>query len=323
MCCEVTEDMLEAVADMDSPPPTAGERTDIQVIRPGRVTVFDPTNTRARLADLEGDIAKFRQLRDWPKLMEAVNDKVAEQEGFVHWWDGPEGVRDKGGPKGYTDVSLAGHRLWTADEAAELTGFDKQQVSRWRVATRPSNIEKYRERLFGGAYRPAFDTVENHRAQGTGENEWFTPEEYLEAARAVLGSIDLDPASNDIAQRVVRAATYYTKEDNGLDKPWKGNVWLNPPYSQPLIGQFGERLVSEYMSGTVPRAIMLTHNYTDTAWFHAAEREATLICFTRGRIKFVDASGDECNPTQGQAFFYYGNEPEIFRDVFERFGFIR
>ena len=32
-------------------------------------------------------------------------------------------------------------------------------------------------------------------ALGTGENEWFTPQDYLVLVRRVLGAIDLDPAT--------------------------------------------------------------------------------------------------------------------------------
>lgn len=33
----------------------------------------------------------------------------------------------------------------------------------------------------------------------TGEIEWYTPRQYLEAVVEVMGNIDLDPASSDAA----------------------------------------------------------------------------------------------------------------------------
>ena len=69
--------------------------------------------------------------------------------------------------------------------------------------------------------------------------------------------------------------------------------------------------------------ILLTHNYTDTAWFHAAAGQCAALCFTRGRIRFVGASGEIAAPTQGQAFFYFGPSIERFRETFGGFGLIR
>jgi hypothetical protein len=63
-------------------------------------------------------------------------------------------------------------------------------------------------------------------------NEWYTPSEYIEAARLVMGSIDLDPASCEYANETVMAGEYFNKEDDGLSQSWFGNIWLNPPYGR-------------------------------------------------------------------------------------------
>lgn len=46
----------------------------------------------------------------------------------------------------------------------------------------------------------------NHQLLNSSQsNEWFTPARYVEAAREVLGSIDLDPASCEAGNRIVQA----------------------------------------------------------------------------------------------------------------------
>lgn len=166
-------------------------------------------------------------------------------------------------------------------------------------------------------------TGQHFRTQFTGEQEWYTPQRYIEAAREVLGIIDLDPASTLKAQQIVQARLFYSEDNDGLKHQWYGQVWLNPPYTQPLIQRFIEKLIKEHQSGRVQEAILLTHNYTDTLWFHKAQGACQLICFTRGRIKFINPHGDAASPAQGQAFFYFGWRAKRFQSVFKNFGFIR
>ncbi|MGB3501854.1 MAG: DNA N-6-adenine-methyltransferase [Mesorhizobium sp.] len=161
------------------------------------------------------------------------------------------------------------------------------------------------------AYKPNF----------SGDNEWYTPARYIELARSVLGQIDVDPASNDFAQQTVRATTFYTIDNSGLDKPWHGRVWMNPPYGRGLIGPFISKLVAEYRSGRCSQAVVLTNNATDTAWFASLFGAASAVCFTRGRIPFYSPTrSNGATLPMGQLFAYLGDRPAIFSSTFEAVG---
>ena len=51
---------------------------------------------------------------------------------------------------------------------------------------------------------------------------------------------DLDPCSPIGGIKDAPIKYYYTAEDDGLSKEWFGNVWVNPPFSNPR--PFMERL---------------------------------------------------------------------------------
>lgn len=160
-----------------------------------------------------------------------------------------------------------------------------------------------------------------HVANNSGNNEWYTPADYIALARAVMGGIDTDPATSEIANRTVQAAQIFTAEDNGLTKQWSGRVWCNPPYAQPLIAEFAEAIASKFEAGEIEQACVLVNNGTETGWFQRMLQAASAVCFPRSRIRFVDPDGNPSGaPLQGQAVLYLGNAPETFASVFSEKG---
>ena len=159
-----------------------------------------------------------------------------------------------------------------------------------------------------------------HVTKNTGNNEWYTPSIYIDMARDVLGSIDIDPASSQEADTVVKAKKYYTAEDDGLSHEWKGKVWMNPPYARVLISGFCKKIVKEFNDGNVTEAIVLINNATETINFQEMLQQATAVCFPKGRMKFWYPGRKIATPLQGQAFFYFGENKDKFISVFKVLG---
>lgn len=162
-----------------------------------------------------------------------------------------------------------------------------------------------------------------HVAQNSGENEWYTPSALLEMARDIMGSIDCDPASSEIANERVKAKIFFTKFQDGLTKKWEGNIWLNPPYAQPLIGQFAEAVSRKFESGEINQVMVLVNNATETKWFQRMGKVATFFCFLEGRVKFLDPSGNASGqPLQGQVLIYFGPNGNMFSELLSPYGLV-
>jgi len=207
-------------------------------------------------------------------------------------------------------------------------GIDKHLADRARKLARIPDAEfeaelaKGRERALDAQRRVPINLLETpFVSHYSGEIEWYTPPEYIEAARDVLGQIDLDPASSERANAIVRATRFYDMEMDGLAQPWHGRVWMNPPYAKGLIERFTARLSDAIESGEITEAIALVNNPTETRWFQNLLRRASALCLPLGRIHFMDPEGNIPGPPlQGQAILYLGEKTEAFLARFAEFG---
>jgi len=318
----VVENLTEALALLQAERDENVERKDL--------APSEAVAQAARFEGLEREAAKKRQAQAGPvegkgkksacgKFPQAVTGKTRDKVGAA------VGMSGKTYEKAKAVVEAAEEEPGKYTELVEKMDKTGKVEGAYRTLRREKPKEKSPD--FNRETQIRLGTVSpkntQFRTSFTGENEWYTPLVYIAAARAVLGEIDLDPATSEFGQSRIQAKEFYTIQTNGLAQKWVGHIWLNPPYSQPLIAQFTEKAVTEYKLGHIEQAIILTHNYTDTAWFHSLEAIAALICFTRGRVKFEGADGSKAAPTQGSSFFYLGKNTDLFSKVFAEFGFIR
>ena len=162
----------------------------------------------------------------------------------------------------------------------------------------------------------------HHRKEGRDRNEWYSPPEIVDAAKLVMGGIDLDPATSFEANQTVGATAYYTKSDDGLSLPWRGRVWLNPPYGT-LAPKFFVKLCEEYEAERVTMACLLlgVHHLT-TRWFQRVEGFAAILCLPAGRLKFSGRLANGNEPMHGSAILGVGVNPDYFRQAFGEVGII-
>ena len=130
-------------------------------------------------------------------------------------------------------------------------------------------------------------------------DEWYTPKFIIDS----LGKFDLDPCAPSMPL-FKTAEVMYNEFDDGLAQKWDGRVWLNPPYSRPLINKFMRRM-TKHNKGTA-----LIFSRTDTELFHTEVfGKASAVKFLKGRIKFLRPDGTEAGtPGCGSVLIAYGEE---------------
>lgn len=158
-----------------------------------------------------------------------------------------------------------------------------------------------------------------------------TPGNIVEAARKVLGVIDLDPASTAQANKRVKAKKIYTKKDDGLKKKWFGKVFLNPPGGVAPSGQKFRssanlwlwKLRDQIDKGRVTEAIFVGFSIEVLQYGQMGRTLATVpFCIPRKRVAFInpETSEPDNQPGHANAILYFGPNPQVFALEFTVFG---
>jgi hypothetical protein len=131
-------------------------------------------------------------------------------------------------------------------------------------------------------------------------DDWYTPPEIFWG----LGlNFDLDPCSPGKGHWVP-AKRVFTKQDDGLNRPWRGLVFMNPPFG----GRNGHvpwlRKFIEHRNG-----VAIVRAYTSAAWFHEWAIRADVMCFPKGKTKFIRPNGSiGRSPGHGIVLLGMGNK---------------
>lgn len=140
----------------------------------------------------------------------------------------------------------------------------------------------------GGKYTPAKD-------------EWGTPRELVAGVARLFGldGFDLDPAAS---AETAQAPKFFTRIEDGLEQPWRGNVFLNPPFGPR--GSFVARWLAKALAEvqhTNGITAVLVPGKVDTVWWHRYVMAAPTILLVKGRLCFIDpATGKPCADSKGR-----------------------
>jgi phage N-6-adenine-methyltransferase len=121
----------------------------------------------------------------------------------------------------------------------------------------------------------------------TGTPEWGTAPELFAELDAEFGfTLDVCATADN-----AKCASYFTKADDALVKPWRGVCWMNPPYGRRDGRDLGQWVAKAYDSAQAGATVVcLLPARTDTAWWHEFTPLGE-VRYRRGRERFTGGNG--------------------------------
>jgi hypothetical protein len=108
----------------------------VQIRSSSLPSVFLPEEAKIKDAKADTIIEYAKNIKDWPLLMQAVEQKLEDQREFVRWWDETVSVR----LHSHSKVNADQRSPLSREQAESLTGITQQQVS--EMAEAPARVTR-------------------------------------------------------------------------------------------------------------------------------------------------------------------------------------
>lgn len=135
---------------------------------------------------------------------------------------------------------------------------------------------------------------------------WETPQDFFDNLNALF-SFTLDACA---LPWNAKCEKYYTPEQDGLNMPWTGTVWCNPPYGRG-VEKWVEKAYNTAKDGMAV-VVMLLPARTDTKWFHdfCYFNKYATVRFVKGRLKFGGCKNSAPFPSMVVIFRPFGGDTD-------------
>lgn len=141
----------------------------------------------------------------------------------------------------------------------------------------------------------------------TAMSEYYTPPTIIENVQRFLGGIDLDIASSEAANGLVKAKRFFTRKDNALNQEWTADrVWGNFPGglgeavgdgSVSVQGTFLQKAIDEFQAGNFVEGVFLVKFVPYANWFRVIFDEQLLFGIFKKRITFTSTKPEGILPS--------------------------
>jgi hypothetical protein len=142
-------------------------------------------------------------------------------------------------------------------------------------------------------------TVKYNTAPKGTSDEHYTPKEIFDALRIVF---DMDVAAPIGGSSCVPAKSSLDKEMDGLKVSWLGNVWMNPPYSNP------KDWVEKFLDHRQGIALL---PITRGKWWDRMWNESEAILPTKYNLSFIRPDGMKAKPIVFRTALYAIGESNV------------